>query len=146
MLEPLPSNTTTRLGLKGWVYAGRYGVERYLYFLQRISGLGILLYLFLHLGLTSTRIFSQNAWEAAMALVDAPLFKFGEYVVVAAFAFHALNGLRLLLIELAFFIGKPSRQDYPYITSVKRQKPLVYIAMILLLLLLLVITIDFYFI
>jgi succinate dehydrogenase / fumarate reductase cytochrome b subunit len=144
---PLPPNQLPAgLGIKGWLYAGRYGPERYLYLLQRVSGLGLLLYLFLHLGLTSTRVLSQEAWETSMALVSGPLFKWGEYLVVAGFIFHGLNGLRLILTELAFFIGKPSRQDYPYTTSVTRQKPLLYIAMTLALLLLIITAADFFFI
>ncbi|WP_338825791.1 hypothetical protein MTBGP_20660 [Moorella thermoacetica] len=133
-----------RRGMRGWLYAGRYGPERYLYFLQRLSGLGLLLYLFLHLLLTATRIFGPTVWEGAMALVAGPLFKLGEYLVLAAFTFHGLNGLRLIIIELGWAIGQPSRQDYPYTTSVMRQRPLVYLAMTLIAILLLVATIDFY--
>ncbi|WP_258360390.1 hypothetical protein [Moorella sulfitireducens (nom. illeg.)] len=135
-----------RLGTKGWFYAGRYGIERYLYIFHRISGLGIILYLSLHIILTSTRIFGQGIWVASMEMVDKPIFKFGEYLVVAAFIYHALNGLRLFFIELSFFIGKPSRQDYPYTTSVKRQRPFVYLTMIALLCLLVIMSVDFYFI
>jgi len=31
-------------GILGWVYAGKYSMERYLYILHRVTGLGILLY------------------------------------------------------------------------------------------------------
>ena len=42
---PLPN----RLGIKGWAWAGRYKIERYLYTLHRITGFGLLLYISIHL-------------------------------------------------------------------------------------------------
>ena len=35
-----PTGYNNRLGIKGWVYAGRYTFERYLYLGHRLSGSG----------------------------------------------------------------------------------------------------------
>jgi succinate dehydrogenase / fumarate reductase cytochrome b subunit len=45
--------------------------------------------------------------------------------------FHAMNGVRLLLVELGFFLGKPKEPIYPYSTSVLRHRPLTYVMMII---------------
>ena len=45
-----------RIGIRGWVYAGRYGLERYAYTLHRITGLGLLLYFILHIFFSSVRL------------------------------------------------------------------------------------------
>jgi succinate dehydrogenase/fumarate reductase cytochrome b subunit len=37
----------------------------------------------------------------------------GEHLVFVAFAFHALNGVRLVLVELGFAVGKPLEPVYP---------------------------------
>ncbi len=66
-----------------------------------------------------------------MAQVTGPLFKVGEFLVFAAFAFHAVNGIRLVLVELGFAIGKPIEPVYPYRTSVDEQRPLAIGVMIL---------------
>jgi succinate dehydrogenase/fumarate reductase cytochrome b subunit len=50
---------------------------------------------------------------------------------VAAFAYHAFNGLRLVLVELGFAVGKPIEPIYPYKTSVGVQRPLLIAAMAL---------------
>ena len=42
----------------------------------------------------------------------------------SAFAFHAVNGIRLVLVELGWAIGKPIEPIYPYRTSVHEQRPL----------------------
>jgi succinate dehydrogenase / fumarate reductase cytochrome b subunit len=120
-----------RLGLMGWLAGGRWGFERYLYVLHRVTGLGILAYFVMHIGVTTSRAFGQTAWDATMKNVQAPVFKFGEYLVFAAFVFHGLNGIRLALVELGFAIGRPIEPVYPYRTSVDEQRPLAIGVMIL---------------
>jgi succinate dehydrogenase / fumarate reductase, cytochrome b subunit len=120
-----------RLGIVGWLAGGRWGLERYLYALHRVTGLGILAYFLMHIFVTSSRAFGKDAWATAMATVTGPLFKAGEFLVFAAFAFHALNGIRLVLVELGFAIGKPIEPVYPYRTSVNEQRPLAIGVMIL---------------
>jgi succinate dehydrogenase / fumarate reductase cytochrome b subunit len=120
-----------RLGLAGWLGGGRWGFERYLYFLHRLTGLGLLAYFVLHIGVTASRAFGEQAWASAMGAVSGPLFRVGEFLVFAAFAFHALNGVRLALVELGFVIGKPIEPVYPYRTSVDEQRPLAIGVMVL---------------
>jgi succinate dehydrogenase / fumarate reductase cytochrome b subunit len=113
-----------RLGIWGWIGGGRWGFERYLYALHRLTGLGLLAYFLLHIFVTSARVFGPDSWTASMNRVSGPFFRFGEYLVFAAFAFHAVNGIRLGLIELGFAVGRPIEPVYPYATSVGRQRPL----------------------
>jgi succinate dehydrogenase / fumarate reductase, cytochrome b subunit len=120
-----------RLGVWGWLGGGRWGAERYLYTLHRLTGLGILLYFLLHIFVTTSRAFGQASWEKAMGNVTGTVFTVGEYLVFAAFALHALNGVRLLLIELGIGVGQPIEPVYPYKTSVDVQRPLAIGAMLL---------------
>lgn len=133
------------LGLWGWLGGGRFGVERYLYSLHRVTGLGLLLYFVLHIVLTSSRALGQESWEAAMARVTGSwVFVLGEYLVFVAFAFHALNGVRLVLVELGFGVGKPIEPVYPYATSLDVQRPLAIGALVLTALLAVVGGLDFF--
>ncbi|RPJ74281.1 MAG: succinate dehydrogenase [Acidobacteria bacterium] len=120
-----------RLGIAGWLGGGRWGFERYLYTLHRLTGLGLLLYFVLHIFVTSSRALGPESWEAAMGRVSGGIFVLGEYLVFAAFAFHALNGIRLALVELGIGIGRPIEPVYPYRTSVHAQRPLAIGIMIL---------------
>lgn len=114
------------LGLRGWAWAGRYDLERYLYVLHRLTGLGIILYGILHLTVTTVfRLQGHDFWEATMRLVENPGFKVGEYLVFAAFIFHALNGARLAFQELGFLLGKPTPPVYPFRDSLRKKRPLV---------------------
>jgi succinate dehydrogenase / fumarate reductase cytochrome b subunit len=120
-----------QLGVKGWLAGGRWGFERYLYTLHRATGVGLLLYFLIHIFVTSSRALGQASWEGAMRSVSGPIFSFAEYLVFAAFAIHGLNGIRLLLVELGFAVGRPIEPVYPYRTSVGRQRPLAIIVMLL---------------
>jgi succinate dehydrogenase / fumarate reductase, cytochrome b subunit len=113
-----------RLGIWGWLGGGRWGAERYLYTLHRLTGLGLLAYFLLHIFVTSARAFGPAAWQMSMSRVQGPLFTLGEYAVFCAFAIHALNGIRLVVIELGLGVGKPIEPVYPYRTSVDVQRPL----------------------
>ena len=70
-----------RLGIAGWVGGGRWGFERYLYTLHRVTGLALLAYFLMHIVVTTFRAFGPEAWERAMGTVSGPLFKIGEYLV-----------------------------------------------------------------
>ena len=119
-----PRAHPNRLGIRGWVGGGRWGFERYLYTLHRLTGLGLLAYFAMHIFVTSARVLGPEGWKQAMDLVSGPLFALGEYLVFAAFAFHAVNGVRLAVIELGFAVGRPIEPVYPYATSVGRQRRL----------------------
>jgi succinate dehydrogenase / fumarate reductase, cytochrome b subunit len=119
-----------RLGLWGWLGGGRWGPERYAYILHRVTGLGILLYFLMHIVVTSLRATGRYLWIEG-ELLDKPIFRFGEYLVFAAFCYHALNGIRLVLVELGFAVGKPIEPVYPYKTSLNVQRPLLIAMMVL---------------
>ena len=119
-----------RLGVRGWLGGGRWGLDRYLYSLHRLTGLGLLTYFVLHILLTSSRAFGQQAWDESMARVSGPLFLLGEYLVFVAFAYHACNGIRLVLIELGFAVGKAEEPIYPYKSSLNVQRPLFVVMLI----------------
>ncbi len=140
----MASSTKNKLGIKGWFFGGRYVVERYAYLIHRISGIGILVYFIAHIFVTGSRVGGPEKWQATMESFQTPLFKFGEYLVFAAFAFHALNGLRLFLHELGFLIGKPERPVFPYKTSIHHQRPWLVVLMIVAALLIVVGGLDFY--
>ena len=135
---------SNRLGIFGWLGGGRWGLDRYLYTLHRITGLGLLAYFLLHVVVTSSRALGANAWQQSMERVSGPVFEFGEYLVFLAFAFHAINGVRLVFAELGFGVGRPIEPVYPYQTAVDVQRPWVLAALAAVAVLVLLGTADFY--
>lgn len=120
-----------QLGAYGWLSSGKRGIEGYLYLLHRITGIVLLGFLALHVMVTSSRLFGEQAWGWAMAMTESPLIKLLEYGVFIAFVFHALNGVRLLAVELGFVVGRPEEPVFPYKGSIAKQRPLTVTIMVL---------------
>ena len=135
-----------RLGFWGWLGGGRYGLDRYAYSLHRLAGLGILAYFIMHIFVTAQRLNGEEQWERTMSFFGSPFFKVGEFLVVLAFAFHAINGIRLVCVELGWLIGKPGVPAFPYGYSTLRHKPIFVVAMVLVAALMIVGGVDFYFV
>ena len=132
------------LGAGGWVWAGNYKLERYLYLFHRITGLGMLLFVIFHLiETTFFRIQGQGIWEATMRLLHNPVFEIGIYLVAVAFVYHALNGLRLILQEFGFALGKPTPPIYPYKDTLRKKRPLTIAMVAVIVILALVFLFDF---
>ena len=134
------------LGLWGWLGGGRYGLERTAYALHRLTGLGILAYFLMHIFVTGARLGGPERWDRTMAFFGRPSFKIGEFLVFLAFAFHAINGIRLVFVELGYLVGKPGLPAYPYSYSTLRQRPLFVAAMVIAAVLMIIGGADFYYI
>ncbi len=57
-----------------------------------------------------------------MSTLSNPGFRVAEYLVAAAFVFHALNGLRLILQEFGFALGRPAPPIYPYKDALRKKR------------------------
>lgn len=69
--------------------------------LHRLTGVALVGYLVLHVwGLKS--ITNREAYNALITSYHAPIFKVGEFLLLGAAIYHALNGLRIVLID---FVG-----------------------------------------
>ncbi len=66
---------------------------------HRASGLGVLLYLFMHIVETSTLLFGPEVYDAAVGIFKNLPARLGEVVLMAALVYHALNGLRVIAMD-----------------------------------------------
>jgi succinate dehydrogenase / fumarate reductase cytochrome b subunit len=65
---------------------------------NRLTGLGLVVYLYLHLAILSTLLRGPQAWDGLVALFRNPVFLAFDVLLVAGLAFHGLNGLRVALV------------------------------------------------
>lgn len=69
------------------------------FFIHRLSGVLLLLFLPLHFWTLGLALDGEASLDQALRWYDAPLFRAGEWALVALLAVHLLGGLRILLIE-----------------------------------------------
>jgi succinate dehydrogenase / fumarate reductase cytochrome b subunit len=77
----------------------RGAIGQWSWVLHRISGLGVVFFLTLHVIDTSWSVFYPELYVRAIATYQTPLFTIGEFGLVACVVYHALNGLRIAIID-----------------------------------------------
>ena len=112
--KDLATANSGREGLKGWLNPTRYGWERVSYWLQRLTGVGLLIYFIGHVYETSSLTNGINAWDSMLQLTQTLGGHLFLLFVIGASTFHTVNGIRLIFTESGKGIGKPGRPDYPY--------------------------------
>lgn len=81
----------------GTIYRGHEGMWSWV--LHRITGVAIFFFLLVHVLDTSLIRVSPDAYNAVIGTYKNPIMGLGETALVGAVAFHALNGLRIMLID-----------------------------------------------
>jgi|GEM_PF-894809 len=70
------------------------------FYLNRLTGVIIALYLILHIYINSLALlFSGDTYTRILHSFETPLLKIFEVMLITAVAFHAYNGVRILLVD-----------------------------------------------
>lgn len=102
------TNTLTLLLRKyRWRYAGHLA-----FWIQRVTGIALLGYLIVHVH-TIRDLKNPERFDAALRTFGSPLFKTGEIVLLATVILHALNGVRLTLVDMGVGLTR-QRQMFWY--------------------------------
>jgi succinate dehydrogenase / fumarate reductase cytochrome b subunit len=70
------------------------------FILHRLTGLGTLLFLSIHILDTSTVYFFPQLYEHAIAIYRSTLMMLGEIVLVFCVIYHGVNGARIAIFDL----------------------------------------------
>lgn len=68
--------------------------------LHRITGIAIYFFLLVHVLDGALIRVTPEAYDGVLGVYKNPIMGLGEVVLVGAIAFHALNGLRIILVDL----------------------------------------------
>lgn len=79
------------------MYRGGQGMWAWI--LHRVTGVGVLFFLVIHVVDTWLIGFGPAVYNKVMALYRMPIFRVGEVFLAASVLFHSLNGLRILIID-----------------------------------------------
>lgn len=90
------------------MYRGREG--QWAFILHRLSGIAIATYLFIHVLNTGSSMFGPEVANPLMAFFHVPIFRIGLILVMAGVVYHALNGLRIILMDFTSWGVKIQRE------------------------------------
>ncbi|MGB8346880.1 MAG: hypothetical protein WCD86_18470 [Ktedonobacteraceae bacterium] len=68
--------------------------------LNRITGIGLVVYLYLHLGILFLLTRGPAGWDAFVSLARSPYFLSLDVILIAGILIHGLNGVRVALTGL----------------------------------------------
>lgn len=77
----------------------RGGAGHWAWILHRVTGVAVLLFLLLHILDTALIVFGPRLYNAVVVLYRHPAFRVGEVGLGAAVLYHALNGIRITLVD-----------------------------------------------
>ena len=78
-------------------YRGREG--HWSWILHRLTGVGVFVFLMVHIVDTAFIGWGPELYNKAMALYRLPFFRVGEVVLAGMVLYHALNGVRIIIID-----------------------------------------------
>ena len=82
----------------GSIYRGHEG--QWSWILHRVTGVAVILFLFAHVLDTAAVGWGPNAYDRITAAYENPIVRLLELGLVTAVIYHALNGLKITLIDL----------------------------------------------
>ncbi len=109
--------TGAREGLKGWLHPGKigkFGIERLAWLLMRLTGLGLLAYFIGHIYEASHILDGKAVWDKSLEMTQTTEGHLFLALVIGMCVFHTGNGIRLMIAQMGYGIGKAERPDYPY--------------------------------
>jgi succinate dehydrogenase / fumarate reductase cytochrome b subunit len=74
------------------------------WFLHKITGVFLVVYLLIHLFVIGQSVRGEHAFNEALAFVQQPVFVFLDSGLSGVVAYHALNGLRIIAFDLGWGI------------------------------------------
>ena len=80
-----------------WGDVRRRNLGMWAYALNRLSGLGLVFYLYLHLVVLSTLARGPAAWDTFVATARLPVFLTLDVILLTGLLLHGFNGLRVAL-------------------------------------------------
>ncbi len=83
--------------VQGLRYKGREGQWSWL--LHRVAGLGVLLFLILHIFDIFLIGFGRTTFEDLLFLYHSPIGRLFEVFLIFGVLFHAVNGLRIIILD-----------------------------------------------
>jgi len=87
-----------KLVSSGGIYKGK--TSMWLYIFHRVTGVALFGYLLLHIISTALILLGPEVYEGAEAIYKNFYFRLGEVGLMAAVLAHAINGLRIITVDL----------------------------------------------
>jgi succinate dehydrogenase / fumarate reductase cytochrome b subunit len=105
-VDPVRAGPARRRGAAGWLDPRGRRLGGWAFTLNRLTGLGVLLYLYLHLAVLSLLVRGPESWDTFVSIATNPLVLVMDVVLLAGLLIHGLNGIRVTLVGVGLVAGR----------------------------------------
>lgn len=89
-----------------WISPFKRDLSYWGFVLNRVAGIGLVIYLILHLVVLSTLLAGESGWDSFVRLAKSPAFLTLDVILIAGILGHGLNGLRVALVGSGLMVKR----------------------------------------
>lgn len=116
MNQPTTNNQQRPKRVWQWIDIRNRKLGMIAYVLNRITGLGLVVYLYLHLMVLSQLTNGPAGWDGFVAMAKSPLFLTFDVILLAGLLIHALNGVRIVITGVGAGAGSQKSMFVAFMT------------------------------
>lgn len=99
-IQPTTDPARPRNPIRAWFDVRNRSVSTWAFALNRLTAIGLTVYLFLHLAVLSLLLQGEEGWNSFLAVAKTPAFLILDAVLLFGVIYHMLNGIRVALVGM----------------------------------------------
>ena len=99
-IQPTTDPVRPKAPLRSWFDVRGRSMSTLAFALNRLTAVGLTVYLFLHLAVLSLLVRGPESWDSFVALAKHPLFLLLDVVLLFGVVYHLANGIRVALVGM----------------------------------------------
>lgn len=99
-IQPTTDPARPRAPLRAWFNPRGRSISTIAFALNRLTAIGLTVYLFLHLAVLSLLLRGPEGWDSFVRIARSPLFLTLDVVLLFGVVYHMFNGIRVALVGI----------------------------------------------
>ena len=99
-IQPTTDPARPRSPLRAWFDPRGRSISTLAFALNRVTAIGLTVYMFLHLAVLSLLLRGPEGWDSFVAIARSPLFLTLDVVLLFGVVYHMFNGIRVALVGM----------------------------------------------
>ncbi|MFO7662205.1 MAG: hypothetical protein R6X18_06375 [Chloroflexota bacterium] len=99
-VQPTTDPVRPKRSLQAWFSPRGRSMSTLAFALNRLTAIGLTVYLFLHLAVLSLLVRGPEAWDSFVAIARTPVFLTLDVILLFGVVYHMFNGIRVALVGM----------------------------------------------
>ena len=99
-IQPTTDPVRPKSPLRSWFDVRGRSMSTLAFALNRLTAVGLTIYLFLHLAVLSLLLGGEDSWDTFLTIAKHPLFLLLDVVLLFGVVYHMFNGIRVALVGM----------------------------------------------